>query len=72
MFDGEEFIKWARKYWDEWDRQIKAGKKFSEVDLWNSVEPLNLSDMPTFRFSEPGVAESISNTPFSVSAPFLY
>jgi ABC-type transport system involved in multi-copper enzyme maturation permease subunit len=66
MFDGEEFWKWARKYWDEWGRQFKAGKKFSEVDPWKSVEPLELSDMPVFRFNEAGVAESISNAFFDI------
>jgi len=62
MFDGEEFQKWFKKYWDEWDRQIKAGKKPSEADPWNSVKPLNLNDMPVFQFKGLSIAGNIGYT----------
>ena len=63
MFDGEEYWKWHSKYWDEWERQIKAGKKITELweEIWDSLEPLDLSDMPGFQFKELSIAESIGH-----------
>ncbi len=59
MFDRDEFRKWMKKYWDEYDRQIEMGKKQSEADPWNSIEPLDLSDMPGFQFRGSNIANSI-------------
>jgi ABC-type transport system involved in multi-copper enzyme maturation permease subunit len=59
MFDGSEFRKWMQKYWDEYDRQLKAGKKPSDANPWNSIEPLDLSDIPRFRYTGSNSADSI-------------
>ena len=59
MFDVSEFRKWMQEYLDEHNRQIKAGKKQSDANPWNSVEPLNLSDMPEFQFKGSNIADSI-------------
>jgi ABC-type transport system involved in multi-copper enzyme maturation permease subunit len=59
MFDGERFYTWMKKYWDEWERGLKAGRKQSEIDPWNSVKPLDLSDMPIFQFKGLNMVDSI-------------
>ena len=59
MFDGEKFYAWMKKYWDEQKRGLKAGKKQSKIDPWNSVKPLDLSDMPIFQFRGSSVIDSI-------------
>ena len=63
MFDGEEFHKWSRKYWDEWQKQFEAGKTIHEVwkEVWDSVEPLDLDDMPRFEFRELSIADSMDH-----------
>lgn len=72
MFNGEEFQKWLqRKYWNKWKRKLEAGKKMSEVNPWNNVKPLDLSDMPAFKFNEPTVSESINSAFFDVLILFL-
>jgi ABC-type transport system involved in multi-copper enzyme maturation permease subunit len=59
MFDSwKEFYEFAKKYWDEGARQSEAGKKFNP---WDTVEPLDLSDMPRFQFRELSIAESIGH-----------
>jgi ABC-type transport system involved in multi-copper enzyme maturation permease subunit len=62
MFDGDEFRKWMQKYWDEYDRQLKMGKKQSEADPWNSIEPLDLRDMPGFQFRRSSIVNSAGYT----------
>lgn len=62
MFDGEEYHKRARKFWDEWLKQVGTDKKMAEVDPWNSVEPLDLSDMPRFQFGGSSIADTLGYT----------
>jgi ABC-type transport system involved in multi-copper enzyme maturation permease subunit len=64
MFDGDEFWKWVKKYRDEWDSQYKAGKSLAEVwdGVWESLEPLDLSDMPRFQIKGLSIAESMGHT----------
>lgn len=64
MFDGEQFWESVKKLAQEWERQFKAGKSIAEVwkEVWDSVEPLDLSDLPRFQFERASIADSIRHT----------
>lgn len=64
MADGAEYWERHSKYWNEWQRQIEGGKKITQIwkDIWDEMEPLDLSDLPEFEFKGPSVLANIGYT----------
>lgn len=64
MFDGEQFSKQAKRYWDEWERKFRVSKSIAGAwkGVWDSVESLNLIDMPGFQFKGLSIADNIKYT----------
>lgn len=64
MADGEEYFKRHEKYWNEWEKQLNAGKKITELwdEIWDALEPLDLSDMPRFHYSGVSIAYNLKYT----------
>ena len=63
IFDGEQFWESVRELQAEWRRQEEAGKSIMEVwkGVWDSIEPLDLSDLPRFQSERIDIADSIGH-----------
>jgi ABC-type transport system involved in multi-copper enzyme maturation permease subunit len=64
MADSAEYYEMSGKLWNEWQRQIEGGKKITQIwkDIWDEMEPLDLSGLPEFEFKGPSILANIGYT----------